>query len=138
VLLLQLVWAETTSIGGGLVTTCSNTVDFTDFEIVNILVCDYAPPGNFIDYDGGYSLYVENVKPAGVHLRAPCPMESASPWEVARMAAAQPVAASGLVGSRCRHVAGVHPYPAVTAVVHAGNATHGRPEPIVWHTLGCL
>jgi hypothetical protein len=54
----QLVWKGTTSIGCGVVTTCSNTWR-------TIVVCNYSPAGNVMDFNGGYSFYIQNVKPPG-------------------------------------------------------------------------
>jgi hypothetical protein len=62
--LLQLVWIGTTSIGCGVVTTCSTRLGAT-FIAVNMVVCDYYPAGNWIDANGGYSRFILNVKPAG-------------------------------------------------------------------------
>jgi len=44
----QIVWRDTCEVGCG--------------EADGYVVCRYAPPGNWMDWDGGYSQYIENVK----------------------------------------------------------------------------
>jgi Cysteine-rich secretory protein family len=68
-ILLQVVWKATTSIGCGIATDCNTYFDNT-FTLGNILVCDYYPAGN-----GDYSLYSQNVLPAGT----PAPLNMTAP-----------------------------------------------------------
>ena len=64
---------ETARIGCALKAGCSVALSST-FTYATIVVCDYDPPGNWLDGNGGYSNYLLSVLPAvSGTMRAPLP-----------------------------------------------------------------
>ncbi|KAL4858587.1 GLIPR1-like protein 1 [Chlorella vulgaris] len=69
----QLVWKETSQVGCG-VARCPNLANSGTDQPSDFVVCQYFDSGNWLDYDGSYNLYDDNVA------RTDCMVQTGDDW----------------------------------------------------------